>query len=411
MILAAALAIMVGLTLGLLGGGGSILMVPVLVYGLGLPAKTAIAASLLVVAATSLVALIPHARSGNVHGKTGFLFGAAGMAGAFVGGRIGVHLPPTLLLLAFALVMLGTAFALLRPRSESAPTTSVNGPHAGVGLILVEGTVVGLVAGMVGAGGGFLVVPALALLGGLPMSRAVGTSLLVISLQSLAGFAGYAGHVELPWAVLGVVILFSSVGALVGHRLHGRVPERALRRLFGYFVVGMGLFVLSRQVPAEVQASPMYQAVFVARWPFWAAGAALSAVVLVMLWRDNRLLGVSTGCAELCRLPSDPTVRTSWRPRFLLGIVLGGAASGLFAGRGPTWALGSFDALVGGSSLLKVSVLVLAGVLIGFGARAAGGCTSGHSIVGMAQGARSSLMATLAFMIGGFATTWLVLPH
>ncbi len=172
--LTVALAVAVGVALGLLGGGGSILMVPLLVYVAGMDAKEAIAASLVVVGVTAAVSVIGHARAGRVRWRTGLLFGAAGMAGALVGGFIGGHLPGQLLMIAFAGMMVATAVAMLRGRKDVDPSKA----HAElpVGRVLLDGVVVGLVTGLVGAGGGFLVVPALALLGGLPMGVAVGTS-------------------------------------------------------------------------------------------------------------------------------------------------------------------------------------------------------------------------------------------
>ncbi len=180
------LAVVVGVALGLLGGGGSILMVPLLVYVAGLDAKEAIATSLVVVGVTSAVSVVGHARAGRVRWRTGLLFGAAGMAGALVGGLVGGRLPGELLLGGFALMMLATAVAMLRGRRE------VSGAHAELPLVrvLLDGAVVGLVTDLVGAGGGFLVVPALALLAGLPMAAAIGTSLLVIAMKSGAGLAG-----------------------------------------------------------------------------------------------------------------------------------------------------------------------------------------------------------------------------
>ena len=161
--LAVVLAVFVGVSLGLLGGGGSILAVPLLVYVAGMDAKEAIATSLLVVGTTSAVALIPHARAGRVRWRTGLLFGAAGMVGAYAGGRVAEFIPGTVLLVAFSLMMLATAVAMIRGRRAPAKPAHTELP---VGRVLLDGVVVGLVTGLVGAGGGFLIVPALVLLGG-----------------------------------------------------------------------------------------------------------------------------------------------------------------------------------------------------------------------------------------------------
>jgi uncharacterized membrane protein YfcA len=247
--LAIALAVLVGVTLGLLGGGGSILMVPLLVYVAGMDAKHAIAASLVVVGVTAAVSVIGHARAGRVRWRTGLLFGLAGMAGAFGGGWVGGHLPGQLLLVGFALMMVATAVAMLRGRTTVDPAKA----HAElpVGRVLLDGVVVGLVTGLVGAGGGFLVVPALALLGGLPMGVAIGTSLLVIAMKSFAGLTGYLTSVSLDWPLVGAVTLAAIVGSLLGARLVNRIPADALRTAFGWFVLAMGAFVLVQQAPQD----------------------------------------------------------------------------------------------------------------------------------------------------------------
>jgi uncharacterized membrane protein YfcA len=244
------LAVVVGVALGLLGGGGSILTVPLLVYVAGMDAKAAIAASLVVVGVTSAVSVVGHARAGRVRWRTGLLFGAAGMAGAFAGGFAGGHLPGRLLLVAFALMMAATAIAMIRGR-RNAPARPAHA-ELPVGRVLLDGVAVGLVTGLVGAGGGFLVVPALALLGGLPMGVAVGTSLLVIAMKSFAGLAGYLATVPIDWALIGAVTAAAVVGSLLGARLVDRIPADTLRRAFGWFVLAMGAFVLVQQAPGSV---------------------------------------------------------------------------------------------------------------------------------------------------------------
>lgn len=414
MIVAALLSVLIGLALGLLGGGGSILTVPILVYALDMEPKTAIATSLVIVGVTSLAAVVPHARAGRVRWRTATVFGGTGMVGAYTGGRLAAYVPPSLLLLGFAAMMLATALAMIRGREPQPAATEALGEACPTGMcaparIALHGLVVGLVTGMVGAGGGFLVVPALALLGGLPMPVAVGTSLLVIAIKSLAGFWGHLGHVQVPWATVLVVTVAATAGALVGSRLVDRVPARVLRQTFGWLVLVMAVFLMARQLPPVVRDSAAYRAVFVERWPFYVAGPAVGAFVLLMLWLDNKLLGVSTGCAELSRLHCEVAARRSWRVPFIGGIVLGGGVAGLLGGGHPTFALGRFDTLFSASPLVKIPVLLGAGFLIGFGGRTAGGCTSGHAIVGVAQGSKASLLATAAFLIGGFGTTQLVL--
>lgn len=251
-----AAAVLIGVTLGVFGGGGSILTTPVLIYLAGVDAKQAIAMSLFVVGVTSVVGAVPHARAGRIRWRTGLLFGSAGMAGAYAGGRLAAFIPANVLLIAFGIMMTVTAGAMLRGRKEPEP-----GHRAGnmpLAKILVEGAAVGLVTGLVGAGGGFLVVPALALLGGLPMPIAVGTSLLVIAMKSFAGLAGYLQSVHIDWTLALSVTALAAVGGLLGSRLAGKVDPERLRKSFGWFVLVMSVFVVAQELPA--QARPIFLA-------------------------------------------------------------------------------------------------------------------------------------------------------
>lgn len=245
-------ALLIGVSLGLLGGGGSILTVPILRYVLGMEGHSAIATSLLVVGTTSLAALFAHARKKSVQWRTGFVFGGAGMVGAYAAGTVAHRIPAPLLLAGFSVMMFATAIAMLRPErkaravSEAGARRTVRLP---VWKIVLEGLVVGAVTGLVGAGGGFLVVPALVLLGRLPMATAIGTSLLVIALKSFAGFAGYAGHTSIDWPLAVGVSAFAVVGSVGGAWLATRLSARALRQGFGWFVVAMAFFILARELP------------------------------------------------------------------------------------------------------------------------------------------------------------------
>ena len=248
--LAVGLAVFVGIALGLLGGGGSILTVPLLAYVGGMDAKQAIATSLLVVGVTSLVGAISHARAGRVQWRTGLIFGAAGMAGAYAGGLLARFIPGTVLLIGFAVMMIATAVAMLRGRKNvDAPA---QGHRLPVPKIVAEGLVVGLVTGLVGAGGGFLVVPALALLGGLPMPVAVGTSLIVIAMKSFAGLAGYLSSVQINWTVALAVTAAAVVGSLIGARLTAKVNPDSLRKTFGWFVLAMSSVILAQEIHPAV---------------------------------------------------------------------------------------------------------------------------------------------------------------
>ena len=254
---AAILAVFIGVAVGLLGGGGSILTTPLLIYVVGFDAKQAIAASLFVVGVTSIFGLISHARAGRVVWRIGLIFGAAGMVGPFIGGQIGARLPSALLLAAFAVMMGVTAVAMIRGRKQVAGKA-----HRGLPLfrILLDGLVVGFVTGLVGAGGGFLVVPALALLAGLAMPRAVATSLLVVAMKSFAGLAGYVfvfgqgsfvslnPETTINWPATFIVTAAAVVGAILGSAVVGRVHPDKLRKAFGYFVLVMAVFILSQQI-------------------------------------------------------------------------------------------------------------------------------------------------------------------
>jgi len=252
--LALGLAAMIGLSLGLLGGGGSILTVPVLVYVLGVAPKPAIVMSLPVVGATSLVGAALHWRVGNVRVSTALAFGVLAMAGAFAGARLAVHMSGAAQLALLALTMLAASISMLRGhRVEPAAGTS---PRATILVPVALG--VGLLTGVVGIGGGFLVVPALVLLAGVPMRQAVGTSLLVIALNSASGLAGYLGTVAIDWRFLGGFTAASIVGAIAGTALSARVPQSALRRGFALFLIAIGGFVLyrSREVFRVVHRAP-----------------------------------------------------------------------------------------------------------------------------------------------------------
>jgi uncharacterized protein len=248
--LTVALAVFVGVALGMLGGGGSILTVPLLAYVAGMDAKQAIATSLLVVGVTSAVGAISHARAGRVQWRTGLIFGAAGMVGAYLGGVLAGFIPGTVLLIGFALMMIATAIAMLRGGKNVG--AAEDGDRMPVGKVLAEGVVVGLVTGLVGAGGGFLVVPALALLGGLPMPVAVGTSLVVIAMKSFAGLAGYLSSVAIDWRLAGAVTAAALVGGLIGTRLTAMVNPDALRKAFGWFVLAMSSVILAQEVHLAV---------------------------------------------------------------------------------------------------------------------------------------------------------------
>lgn len=246
--IAAILALVIGLSLGLLGGGGSILTLPVMVYLLDVEPRSAIAMSLFTVGVTSAAATFAHARKGRVSFRTGAVFGIAAMAGAYLGGFAAHAVPARLLMLSFAAVMMITALAMLRGRRDPSPDRAPL--PAPPWKVLAIGAIVGVVAGLVGAGGGFLIVPALALLAGLAMPEAIGTSLFVIALQSFAGFAGHLGHERIDWTMTLIIAAVSVIGSLAGARLARRLSGDTLRRGFAWFVLAMAIFMLLKEIPA-----------------------------------------------------------------------------------------------------------------------------------------------------------------
>ena len=238
------LATLIGLSLGLLGGGGSILTVPILVYAMGMDAKLSIALSLAIVGATSLIGVFSHARAKNVDYKVAAIFGPIAMAGTYGGAKLSQFLSGEVQLLIFAVIMLLASIFMIKGREETeAVEKKLNIP-----LIAIEGLIVGVITGLVGVGGGFLIVPALVLLTGLSMKRAVGTSLLIISAKSFAGFSGYLGLVQIPWEFLFKFTAFSGVGIIVGSYLVKYVSQAKLKKAFAVFLIFMGAFILYKNL-------------------------------------------------------------------------------------------------------------------------------------------------------------------
>ncbi|MDQ3518730.1 MAG: sulfite exporter TauE/SafE family protein [Gemmatimonadota bacterium] len=242
------LAAIIGLSLGLLGGGGSILTVPIFVYVMGFGAKQAIAMSLPVVGATSLFGAASHWRSGNVRVRTAVFFGIVAMLGSYAGARVAVHVSGAVQLSLLAVVMLAAAISMFRSKRESLGVADADDRRTGqklsVPLLAAVGLGVGLLTGLVGIGGGFLIVPALVVLARVPMKQAVGTSLLVIAMNSFSGFLGYVGRVEIPWGLMALFTFIAIAGILVGTHLVRFVSQWALKRAFAAFLVVMGALIL-----------------------------------------------------------------------------------------------------------------------------------------------------------------------
>ncbi|MEV7791734.1 sulfite exporter TauE/SafE family protein [Streptomyces sp. NPDC087512] len=231
----------VGLALGGLGGGGSVLAVPALIYLLGFAPADATTAALVIVTLTSVTALSAHARDGNVAWRTGLLFAAAGVVPAMLAGTLADRVPAAVLVLAFSVVAALAALRMLRTPRRTGPDGPVRPAKAGA-----AGAGLGAVTGFLGVGGGFLAVPALVGVLGLAMRRAVGTSLLVITVNSLAALGARAGTgMHLDWAVVGPFTAAAVLGAWDGRRLAAKVRGTTLQTLFAYVLLAVALFMLA----------------------------------------------------------------------------------------------------------------------------------------------------------------------
>ena len=237
-------ALLIGLSLGLLGSGGSIVTVPVLVYLLGQPEKPAIAGSLLVVGLIAAAGTIQHLRARRVERRVTLMFGVPGMAGALLGTSLSALVPGGVQLLVFAGIMLAAAWIVLNPHEA----TGQPGDAAATMPVVASGLGVGVLTGFVGVGGGFLIVPALLAFARLDLPRAVATSLSVILLNCVVGFASHyvvlqRAGVGLDWGTLLLISAIGVIGGIVGQRFATRLPQQALRRTFAAFLVGIAVYI------------------------------------------------------------------------------------------------------------------------------------------------------------------------
>ncbi|MBL7825129.1 MAG: sulfite exporter TauE/SafE family protein [Saprospiraceae bacterium] len=253
------IAILIGISLGLIGGGGSILTVPALVYVQGIEPVTATAYSLFTVGATALVGSFDYARKGLLDYKTAIIFGIPSIISVFLTRKLLIPIMPDpvfslsgfavkkslFIMVLFALLMVAASVSMIRGTKEAEVLREkkYNFP-----LIFLEGMLVGMLTGLVGAGGGFLIIPALVLLAGLPMKEAVGTSLLIIGAKSLIGFLGDVGHREMDWSFLGLFTLFAIAGIFIGSNLSKRIPGDKLKPAFGWFVLSMGVYIILKEL-------------------------------------------------------------------------------------------------------------------------------------------------------------------
>lgn len=250
----------IGISLGLIGGGGSILTVPVLVYLFGVNPLLATSYSLFVVGSTSMVGAFDNYRGGNVNVKIALLFGLSSITTVFILRKLLIpHIPKTIMLIGqrpltegvvtmtlFALLMITAAIAMIK--AEPIPTGAVHVQRSINWLkLLLFGAGIGLATGLLGAGGGFLLIPTLVLFVGLPMKDAVGTSLLIIALNSLIGFTGDLGHFTIEWPFLLKVTAIAMAGVFIGGFIARKVDGTKLKAGFGWFVLMMGLYILVKE--------------------------------------------------------------------------------------------------------------------------------------------------------------------
>ena len=256
------LAILVGVSLGLIGSGGSILTVPILVYIMGINPVLATAYSLFIVGSTSLIGGIQNLKNKNADVKTVLIFGLPSIFAVYL---TRAYLLPAIpedlwtlpsftltknvaLMLLFALVMIASSLSMILPSQETKSSKREIQRYNYL-LILAEGLLVGVLTGLVGAGGGFLIIPALVLLAGMPMKRAVGTSLLIIAAKSLLGFLGdLQANLNIDWKVLMIFTFFSIIGILIGILLSKKINGEKLKSSFGYFVLAMGIYIIVNEL-------------------------------------------------------------------------------------------------------------------------------------------------------------------
>ena len=247
-------AVSIGVSLGLLGSGGSIITVPVLVYLFGQDEKVAIAGSLFVVGSIAFAGSLHFLKEKLVDWRNVFVFGIPGMVGTYGGAMIAAYVAGIVQLSLFAVVMLVASYLMLRP------VTLDDSPHEAraVWKIAIDGFLVGIITGLVGVGGGFLIVPALVLLGGLSMHRAVATSLVIIALKSFSGFYKYLDvldtqNLELDWTTLLLVTALGVAGSFVGAKAANSLPQEKLKKGFGLFLIVMGIYILARSLPEAIR--------------------------------------------------------------------------------------------------------------------------------------------------------------
>ena len=235
-----ALGLAIGLSLGMLGGGGSILTVPALVYVVGQTPQLAVTASLMIVGTNSLVGVFFHRSQGTLNWRVAFLFGGVGTITAFFAADLSKLFYPEVLMIFFAFLMLFVGAMLIFRKSQA----NEQPQSRGLAVTLLSGAGVGVLTGFLGVGGGFLIVPALVILVGLPMRQAIGTSLVIIAMNSLAGFLGHLGDIPIDFGIIIIFVVSGVIGTYIGTKLTKRFQPEELRSLFAIFVIVLALFLL-----------------------------------------------------------------------------------------------------------------------------------------------------------------------
>jgi uncharacterized membrane protein YfcA len=248
------LALIVGVVLGLLGGGGSILAVPIFLYAFHVPAKPAIAMSLAVVGTSAFAGFLTHWRQGSVNLRVALPFGLCAMLSAFATARLTHLVPESLQLGLFAVFAMTAAVLMLRdswrPPPERATAAAAGRSPTFSALLGLEALGVGALTSLIGAGGGFVIVPALVLLGHLDVKPAVGSALLIITLNALAGFVGYLGSVVIDWPLVLSFTALAAIGAVIGTRLNRRVSQRIIKQGFAVLILVLGAYLILQRVLA-----------------------------------------------------------------------------------------------------------------------------------------------------------------
>ena len=255
-------SVLIGVALGIIGGGGSILTVPVLVYLMAIEPVAATSYSLFIVGLTSGFGSVGYFKKGLVNIKTAVVFGIPSIIAVFTTRALIVPAIPKevftignfivtksiLMMLLFAILMIAASYSMIKKDKKTNSNDKEEEQKFNYPLILIEGTIVGILTGLVGAGGGFLIIPALVILSKLPMKEAVGTSLVIIAAKSLIGFFGEGGETATDWQFLFTISAFAIIGIFIGTALSKKIDGAKLKPAFGWFVLAMGIYIITKEL-------------------------------------------------------------------------------------------------------------------------------------------------------------------